>query len=205
MEKIRLLMLVLSLTVFVQCSKDKNEKQAPDLGKDLMAFFKLDNSFTDSTQAVSNILSSGTFMATKDRKGNANAAMYFDDGRFHFEPGEWQANPITVSLWLKPANLLQTNYLLQTDEGAFAVIENGPYLGFVIKTTTINLAGAQIEAGWTHFAGTYDGKDIKTYINGQLARTSNHSGDPERTTVVMAGSLGNPGWEGAIDDMRFYN
>jgi hypothetical protein len=48
MKRMRLLILVFAVTILVQCSKDKNDNAA-NLTKGLLAVFKMNNDFEDST------------------------------------------------------------------------------------------------------------------------------------------------------------
>ena len=42
--------------------------------------------------------------------------------------------------------------------------------------------------GWVNIAGTYDGTNIKTYINGNLSTTTSHTGSiPNNTNVLEVG------------------
>jgi hypothetical protein len=65
---------------------------------------------------------------------------------------------------------------------------------------------------WTHIAGTYDGSNLRLYVNGVLVKTTAHSGPmfgsmgPLRiggSSVVT--SIGKQFFKGLIDEIRVYN
>jgi len=205
MKRKPLFTLILAATMLIQCSKSKDQTPAPDLKSGLLAFFQLNGNFDDSTKAIQDANYGGFISDAKNRHGYANRAMYFNGGLFSFGTGGWSANPITVSLWVKPKDLNNDNYLVISQEGAFGVYQTGSKLGLAVSIPATASALADIGVEWTHFAGTYDGKDIKTYINGKLANTLHHPGTADLTSVVNVGAKDVPEWLGAIDDLRFYS
>jgi hypothetical protein len=193
------------LLIFLQCSKDKNEKPAPDLKKDLLAFFRLDNSdFNDSTKNIQDVSYGGFLSSVKNRFGYPDRAIAFNGGFLEFDTDGWPANPITISLWVKLEVLTNDNFLLFSQQGAFAVAQSKSKLGLAISIPATESALADIDTGWTHFAGTYDGKDIKTYIDGKLVKTFHHPGTPDVTSRITVGAKEMPEWHGIVDDLRFY-
>jgi flagellar hook assembly protein FlgD len=65
---------------------------------------------------------------------------------------------------------------------------------------------------WSYVAGTYDGKDLKLYINGQLDRTMHVDKQlvTKGNTDVFIGKRGNSGkneahYKGLLDEVRVYN
>lgn len=205
MKRKPLFTLILAVTVLIQCSKNKNDGPVPDLRKGLLANFELNGNFNDSTKAIQDVNYGGFISNAKNRYGYANRAMYFNGGLFSFGTDGWPANPITISLWVKPKDLNNDNYLIISQEGAFGVYQTGSKLGLAVSIPATASALADIGVEWTHFAGTYDGKDIKTYINGKLANTFHHPGTPDITSMVNVGAKDVPDWLGAIDDLRFYS
>ncbi len=88
-------------------------------------------------------------------------------------------------------------------------------LRFRLKTngTTTKLIDANpLSAGvWTHVAATYDGSNMRIYVNGLETASTAKSGniDTDPTALVAIGSqpssLPPDPFDGLIDDMRFYN
>lgn len=204
--KIRSIVVIMILSLmFIQCRKDTNEKPPPDLKTGLLAYFRLNGNFEDSTTNVLDATYGGFLSYAKNRHGYEDRAVSFNGGMFSFFTDDWPATNITVSLWIKPKDLNNEGYLILSNEWAFGVRQAGSKIGFEVSVPGTELALADITVEWTHFAGTYDGQDIKTYINGKLAKTVHHPGVPDVTGFINVGAAGLPEWMGALDDLRFYN
>jgi hypothetical protein len=104
-----------------------------------------------------------------------------------------------------PKNNTNENYFLLADEAVFSFYQNKDNIGFLISNPVTYGAMTGLDTGWIHLAGTYDGKDVRTYINGQLKKTVQHPGDPESIGKFEVGSFVAPFWKGVIDELRFYN
>jgi hypothetical protein len=104
-----------------------------------------------------------------------------------------------------PKNNTNENYFLLADEAVFSFYQNKDNIGFLISNPVTYGAMTGLDTGWIHLVGTYDGKDVRTYINGQLKKTVQHPGDPESIGSFKLGSFATPWWKGTIDDLRFYN
>jgi hypothetical protein len=194
---------VMLLLFFVQCRKEKNEKPAPDMTKGLLAYFELNGSFKDSADDF-DVTYGGFLDWTKNRHGYAGRALSSNGGLFSFPTPWWRANPITVSLWVKPKDVNQNAWLVSSPQGAFGIYQKLSTIGLAISNPDTASALAFIKVEWTHVAGTFDGNEIKTYINGKLATTVHHPGVPDVTNSIIVGSFQKE-WLGIIDDLRFYN
>lgn len=198
---------ILLVAILVQCSKGKDGNSGPDLQKGLLAYFQLDGDYFDSASTIKKI---SYFYQPNgdvaDRKGIKNKAKYFDTAKFMFEPPDaWSANPISISLWVKPKDDTNENFFLISSENAFGFYQNDANIGFVISSPVTNSAMTNFGYGWFHIVGTYDGQNIRTYINGELKKTVAHPGEPDMTGKIEIGSVSSPNWKGTIDDIRFYN
>jgi len=62
---------------------------------------------------------------------------------------------------------------------------------------------------WHHIVGTYDGKILKTYVNGKLEGTADHAGDIDHINLnVNIGKNPNQNdqnFKGSIDEVQIYN
>jgi hypothetical protein len=61
---------------------------------------------------------------------------------------------------------------------------------------------------WVHAVGTYDGKDIRLYLNGKLANHYEHKGKittDNRPLRIGANEHSQDNFEGKIDEVRMYN
>lgn len=204
MKKIHaLLLLALTAIGFIQCKKDKDTVAPPDLRKDLLAYFRLNGDFDDSAKNVATQFG-GFLSSIKNRHGYSNRAMSFNGGLFSFGASGLPANPLTISLWIKVNDLQMEGYLILPNEKAFGIYQDKSKLGLSISTPETATALGEISTDWTHFAGTYNGSDIKTYINGKLASTVRHPGYPDVSNLINMGAAEIPEWKGALDDIRFY-
>lgn len=197
--------LLMLLLLFVQCKKEKDEKPAPDLdlATGLLAYFELNGNFKDSADDF-NVGYGGFLDWTKNRHGYSNRALAFNGGLFSFQTPWWRAQPITVSLWVKPKDLNQNAWLVSSQEGAFGIYQKLSTIGLAISNPDTAAALAGIKLEWTHVAGTFDGNEIKTYINGKVTNRVHHPGTPDVTSGIVVGSF-QVEWSGIIDDLRFYN
>src|SRR5688572_480432 len=119
MKIMRLLILVFAVTILVQCSKDKNDNAA-NLTKGLLAVFKMNNDFEDSTGNITlGYYSSTGIKAVADRKGNAKSAMFFDEGSMTAIVEDWSSNPITISCWVLPKDNTNNNFFLRAEGAVF--------------------------------------------------------------------------------------
>lgn len=56
---------------------------------------------------------------------------------------------------------------------------------------------------WYHIAGTWSGRSLKIYLNGQLSHARNWSGSCKFNVSPL--TIGGPGFEGALDEVKLYN
>lgn len=144
---------------------------------------------------------SPTFSST-----NAPSALYSPNGAF------------TVECWINPTDRSSrsivgygtgsTVWVLQFDGSnhvQFKWANTVPTVYTAISTSTIS-TGA-----WTHIAATYDGSNIRIFVNGTLEATTATSGtlrsisSPILGVGSWGGSFGDPTYYGYIDDLRITN
>lgn len=204
MQRKFILILLLLQLVLVRCKKEKDEGPPPDVTKGLLAYFELNGQFKDSADGF-DVTYGGFLSWAKNRYGYGSRALACNGGAFTFTTAWWRANPITISLWVKPNGLDIDTWLVSAHVGSFGIHQQQSKIGLAIShpDTASALAGIKLE--WTHVAGTFDGNDIKTYINGKLAATLRHPGTPDVNNAVIVGAFQLPEWKGTIDDLRFYN
>jgi glucose/arabinose dehydrogenase/PKD repeat protein len=115
--------------------------------------------------------------------------------------------PTTISGWrtaiLKERGTTDLDYALYASNGSRPRVEN--YTG--VETGTNGTAGLPLNA-WTHLAATYDGANLRLYVNGALVATKAASGPmPNTANPLRIG--GNAIWgeyfSGLIDEVRVYN
>jgi hypothetical protein len=125
---------------------------------------------------------------------------------------------MTLEAWVRPT--LTTNWrtvILKERTGGLAYAlysSNGPNPGTFISTSGGSDLGpmansALVANTWSHIAGTYDGSQVRLYVNGVLAGSQAVTGN----ILTSTGALrigGNAVWgseyfAGLIDEVRIYN
>ena len=128
---------------------------------------------------------------------------------------------ITVSAWIRPQSTARQDYITQWGVGGtrhfnlISGITAGKFDFFVsINGTASPSAGASITSinpgTWYHVVGTYDGANIRLYVNGVQESITAQTGD--LLTTSSANLLFGKGSDatsgiitGSIDDVRVYN
>jgi hypothetical protein len=202
MKRICLLPFLMVTTLLIDCKKDKKDTPA-EPGNGLLAVYTMDGELKDSTGNILKTEYTKGIKAAVDRKNNLKGAMYFDAGKMWAAVDNWAAKSITITCWVRSAGVLNGHYFVQSGGGVFGLYDYNGKMGLAISIQATNSALADAGSGWVHLAGTYDGKNILTYINGQLKQTTNHPGEPGNVQQIEVGNIN--GWIGSLDDLRFYN
>jgi hypothetical protein len=209
-----ILLVAAAAITFTSCSKDNvAEPIVPVLpAASIQTYFKFDGNLTDSTDNITTAATTGTITYGNDRNGNANKALYLDGAsKIVFPSLSVKGKSMTMSAWIKygtPGAGLQVMLTAFTGAGAGpALVQVSNKLGLSVSTPSTNTAvGNDVDAGWHHLASTYDGVDIKVYVDGVLSATVNHPGsmdDSKRDMIV--GFFSGSYWKGYIDELRVYN
>ncbi len=100
-----------------------------------------------------------------------------------------QTNGITVMAWVNPDDIDSTDNGVVHKNGCF-LFELEYNTGFIDWTVIVGLEANELQPvgetpfhTWTHFAGTYDGIELKVYKNGNLA---------ESQMAIHPGPIDNP-------------
>ncbi len=123
---------------------------------------------------------------------------------------------ITLSAWVKTndtANGEFNPYITKGDHTYGLKSNDRDTIEFVIYDGTWITAETSVDASfngvWHHVAGTYDGSELRLYIDGELVATTAHSGTINSTThnVYLGGNSEASGrfYDGLIDDVRVYS
>lgn len=90
-----------------------------------------------------------------------------------------------------------------SDNSVYYCVYNGS-TGIVCQTTK-----TLINAVWTHIVCTYDGTNLKAYINGNLEKTQAMSGSKANAAadqaIGVANAFSNQWFDGAIDEFSFHS
>lgn len=210
MKKYLVIPCLLLTMLLCHCKKSKNDDNTSGLKKGLLANFRLNENFLDSTGKCK-ILSSVTGTeGAYDRKLNFYNAIYFDGGKFTFETKDWSIPQLSISVWIQCVDITLNQYIIMAYPLNFDIRQSGQHLGMGVKTKgsmTAVTYGKIANKTWVHFVGTFDGAKIRVYLNGKFVTTSAVEGNIESPEEVTVGSnsLNNLHWKGVVDDLRFYN
>lgn len=178
-----------------------------------LSWYKFDGNLLDAgangnTATVTN----GTLAYGPDQAATAGKAVVFDTGAgiatgtAAMELG----GLFTVSMWIKPGAISTLNYFLYSN--GFGVWEEpGPMgsvdLGLAVFLPGTSSASASVAPNtWVLFTGTYDGANIRCYINGVLQATTPWPGTGFASlSSLQIGKGTSTGWSASIGDLRFYN
>ncbi|HEV8286861.1 MAG TPA: LamG domain-containing protein [Chitinophagaceae bacterium] len=237
-KQIIILAAVITPLAFFSCSKEKIETQQMnnsepiselafkpvikpgiDLKTGLSALYQFDGNLKDKTgqlgDAVANI--GGADNYTDDRKGNANSAIKFN-GRYGLDifkvPLTFNS---TVAAWVKYDAISPSTNYFATSEGLMPdfVQDNDNYWGVVSTPATSGVPSGPIDDNWHHLVATYDGNDLKFYVDGSFIGSSLNPCPlalPQGATVnyqvgyltPVGGKIPSCVWYGSMDDLRFY-
>jgi hypothetical protein len=194
---------VMFMTLALSCKKEPvNENGYPADG--LISYFNFDDNLTDQLGNTPTGTNNGGAVFTAGKAGKAisfnGSNQYLEFARSTYRSG----NNLSVSLWLKRTGNAGMYFIMCDDFGVWATEVTA---GLAISLPTTNSASGSITKDvWTHLVGTYDGTNIKTYINGVLVGTTNHPGDiAPWVGNLKIGMFDFEYWSGAVDDLFIYN
>lgn len=194
----------------------------------LVGFYPLNGDVNDYSGNGNNGVNQGATVAP-DRFGNGAGAYYFDGaGAFISVASDSAIEPdsfVSVSIWVKAED-----HTVRQSPLCKRLFHNAnPYNSYVITSTDVGptqkwafgVAGMTAGTGvggtdpaamtttWTHIVGTYDGANVRLYINGTLVSTMAKTGLLGYTDSTLRIGLAIPGsslqyFKGWIDDVRIY-
>ncbi|WP_166521542.1 LamG-like jellyroll fold domain-containing protein [Zobellia amurskyensis] len=153
----------------------------------------------------------------KDKvSGQIGGALWFDGGDGHIRLPNLDDNlqaGFSVSAWIKPNNA-EGGYqgvVGSTTSGGFMMFVNQGKLGF--KVTTNESGSRLISEGvvkndvWQMISCTYDGSEMRWYINGENVHSEAFSGTLKDRSEAWIGwsGWGNEYFEGGIDDVQLFS
>jgi type II secretory pathway pseudopilin PulG len=124
---------------------------------------------------------------------------------------------VTLAVWVKTRDCGNSAFNPYVDKGdhSYALRHNSSNnLSFAIHTNSTWYAAdyavtSAFNNSWHHVAGSYDGSNVKLYVDGVLRGTTNHVGSIDSTTYgVNIGRCSEQTsrlYNGVIDDVRIYN
>jgi hypothetical protein len=174
----------------------------------LISYFNFDNNLKDQLGNTPDGANYGGATFTSGKAGSAitfnGTNQYIQFGRKTYQNG----NNVSVAFWfVKPNTTEGLKFFINCND--FSVATNGASASFVISVPyTNNASGTIAQNAWIHFVGTYDGTNIKVYINSVLANTTNWPGSLDvygNNYLTLGYDSGTSYWNGMIDDLFIYN
>jgi type II secretory pathway pseudopilin PulG len=128
-------------------------------------------------------------------------------------------NLITIASWVNIPSLDgQYRWVVRTGWGGapyfFGLNDNNKFAMVINDVSAMYTGGSSITVGWHYVVGTYNGTQVKLYINGVLVWTYNYSISMNKNmlSVFVGGGDSNGDdvadsqfWKGMIDEIRIYN
>ncbi|HNS22032.1 MAG TPA: discoidin domain-containing protein [Sedimentisphaerales bacterium] len=123
---------------------------------------------------------------------------------------------VTLSAWIKPddAGYSEHNPFVAKGDTSYSLKHNtGNTIEFFIYDGAWYAANSEVltvdfNGTWHHVAGTYDGVQLKLYVDGALVASNLHTGDIDSVTYAV--NIGRDSqntdrfYDGQIDDVRIY-
>lgn len=194
----------------------------------LIAYWKFNGNAADSSGNAHNgslMGSSASPIPAADRFGTAGQAYRFTEGAYIEIPYTASLNPtaFTISSWIYPEESFANNYIISLNRwnGFKVQLQDANYIFSTISTSTgiYDRASDPLAVNlnkWTHIAVSYQSGALRFYINGDLVKTENISGQVLKlespVNLVIGQELPSSSAEftaansfhGSIDDTRLY-
>ena len=151
-----------------------------------------------------------------------NSGFFFFDGtndHVNLSANPTLTNQVTISLWVKPSDNSGVGWILGREESYRILHTTSIFVwdcattnnGWYTTGTDINSNSISVIDNWWNVAGTYDGSNLRLYINGSLHTTgANISGNiltTGYTLNLMKADAGSPVvyGKGNISQLLIYN
>lgn len=121
-------------------------------------------------------------------------------------------NEITLSTWFKLDEVGNDGVLLFQNTKYILKIDNHGKLSFALyspgyEVVVINWSDRIIDTDWHHFAGTYDGNNLKLYLDGELMSTEQNTGNIKHSDsdIYIGSQKSNNHFKGLLDFTGIYD
>ncbi len=202
--KFRIALFILSIGSIISCKKKTtSDPTYPSSG--LVSYYNFDDNLTDQK---GNSPDGQNFNGTPFVPGKNGKALSFNgvDQRVMFDRKTFKSgNNVSVAFWFKSTDTFDIHVPVSCSD--FVVTTNFHTGSIIFALTDPHFASGDYTPGtWTHFAGTYDGTNIKFYVNGVLKQTVTITENIEDgNAYLLLGDYHNVYWQGLLDDLFIYN
>lgn len=196
--------------------------------KDIVAYWNFDEGTGQAAKDVTGNKHDGKIVGTpKWVDGKFGKALEFDGKTTYVEVPDATDlaidTTLTFAAWFKPnvtINAANNGFRMMTKNNDYFFLFNYDAgggkglgnLGFLVKDPSganhvVDSTTAEWKAGtWYHAAGTFDGKQLKIYINGVLEATADYVGKigTSKLTLWIGADDAPSYFQGAIDEVRIY-
>ncbi|HET9826023.1 MAG TPA: LamG domain-containing protein [Chitinophagaceae bacterium] len=190
-------------------------KPSANLDSGLVGRYEFDGNLKEYSGKLADAVASisGADNYTVDRKGNVNRAIKFN-GRYGLDIFKV---PLTfntsVAVWVEyDAIAPSPNYFAKGDQGILPDFsqDNDNYWGVVSTPVTSGVPSGSIDNHWHHLVATYDGNELKFYVDGSFIGNSLNPcplalpvGATTHCQLGYSTQVGSV-WYGSMDDLRYY-
>lgn len=150
----------------------------------------------------------GKFGTALEFDGEEDHVAVADDAELAIEEN------ITFMAWFSPSDVLTSRRLMVKNNSIFVIFDfgNKDSIDFLVKPNNTFAESTTTDwkiGEWYHFAGTFDGKMMKVYVNGKLEgeKANNVPIAPSNLELWIGGDdFGRPTdfFPGTIDEVRLY-
>lgn len=179
---------------------------------DLLGWWKLDNNFSDSS-GKNNHGTAYLVSFVDDKYGKEKAAASFNgvDSKISIS----YINPVketSVMAWFKRIGIPAGNYHIITGGSSveISIYDPSGQIRTGVNTDSqgrrvFNSGSGLVDGNWHHVAMTYDGENLRSYIDGSITATNPVSGNLTGRAAEIGRYLSNTYvTNGYIDDVRIY-
>jgi hypothetical protein len=186
----------------------------------LVGWWKLDETSGTIAADSSGKGNNGTVRGARWISGKIDGALQFDGVDDYVNCGNSASlnitGQVTLAAWVKTndsGNSQYNPYVSKSDHSYALQQKDNNNLEFCIYDGYWYWVWYPVDSSfngiWHHLAGTYDGRNLKLYIDGQLVATSDHAGSIASTAYSVEigrnSELNDRLYSGVIDDVRIYN